>query len=65
MFYESNGKLKHKIVNYKPASRDSVHLEIVFVVLKEMLESNSDGENVVKCLFFRLMARGRLRGWRS
>ena len=65
MFYESNGKLKHKIVNYKPASRDSVHLKIVFVVLKEMLESNSGGENVVKCLFFRLMARGRLRGWRS
>ena len=34
-------------MNYKPASRDSVDLENVFLVLNEMVETNSDCENAV------------------
>ena len=52
MFYQSNGKFIHKIVNYKPASRDSVDFENIFVALKEMLEINYDCENVVSVCSF-------------
>ena len=45
--YQSNGNFKHDIVNKKPASRDSVDLENVFRVLKEMVDTNSDCENAV------------------
>ena len=45
--YQSNGKFKHEIVNYKPVSRESVDLENVFLVLNEMVETNSDCENAV------------------
>ena len=45
--YQSNGKFKHEIVNYKPVSRDSVDLENIFLVLNEMVETHSDCENAV------------------
>ena len=45
--YQSNGKFRHVIVNRKPASRDLVDLENVFVDLREMVDTNSDCENAV------------------
>ena len=42
--YQSNGKFKHDIV---PASRDSHDLENIFLVLNEMVDTNSDCENAV------------------
>ena len=44
--YQSNGNFKHEIV---PASRDrdSVDLENVFAVLRDMVETNPDCENAV------------------
>ena len=49
--YLVNGKFKHDIiVNCKPASGDSVKLENVFALLKEMVKTNSDCENAVFAL---------------
>ena len=44
--YQSNGNFKHEIV---PASRDrdSVDLENVFAVLRDMVKTNPDCENAV------------------